>query len=191
MHDVEATCSRCFEKKPAESFPRDRSSSIGRYRYCKPCKRDYEALRTGREVIPRFSCVSCGGMFSRSLMSKKKPEQCKRCRTAEWDRRTPEEKIGARRLSYRESARRRVMEKTYGITEADYQQRLTEQDGRCGICGSKDPGGTSRSGRLFIDHDKETGRVRGLLCSPCNLGIGQFRHRGHLLRAAVAYLTSH
>lgn len=48
------------------------------------------------------------------------------------------------------------------------------------------------SGRkLAVDHDAETGEVRGLLCGSCNLGIGKFRHSVGRLLEAVRYLDKH
>jgi len=77
----------------------------------------------------------------------------------------------------------------YGITMADYDRMLTEQKGACAICG-----GTQDKAfpwRLVVDHDKDTGRVRQLLCSPCNLGLGSFTHNPQTMRSAVAYLEKH
>jgi hypothetical protein len=55
----------------------------------------------------------------------------------------------------------------YGITDLDYARALIAQAGCCAICGT---GCWIRS--LNIDHDHITGHVRGLLCTPCNIGIG-------------------
>jgi hypothetical protein len=51
--------------------------------------------------------------------------------------------------------------KNYGITSDDYDRMLEEQDGKCAICGS--PSTNSRSKYFMVDHDHDTGEVRGLL----------------------------
>jgi len=75
----------------------------------------------------------------------------------------------------------------FGITDAEYRQMLDLQSGRCAICGSPSAKYTTR---FHIDHDHATGRVRGLLCSDCNTGIGLFRDSTALLSNAIAYLSS-
>lgn len=65
----------------------------------------------------------------------------------------------------------------YGITEAQYQQIFTKQDGKCALC--KSPSKAAR--RLDVDHNHRTGIIRGLLCSPCNLALGVIESRWTLL----------
>jgi hypothetical protein len=59
----------------------------------------------------------------------------------------------------------------YGITEQDYQDILDKQNNKCPICFSK-RNSDHRSGRLDVDHEHNTGKVRGLLCGNCNKAIG-------------------
>lgn len=73
----------------------------------------------------------------------------------------------------------------FGITLADYEAMSEAQGGVCAIC--KKPPQKHRR-HLDVDHDHKTGRVRGLLCSPCNRAIGYFRDDPELMRAAAAYL---
>jgi hypothetical protein len=73
----------------------------------------------------------------------------------------------------------------YGITSEQLARLMAEQDDGCGICGSTEWSG----GKPHVDHDHATKLVRGLLCNPCNVGLGLFRDRADLLNAAVAYLT--
>jgi hypothetical protein len=70
----------------------------------------------------------------------------------------------------------------YGITLCQYWDIVKAQDGRCAICGAV----TQK--RLFIDHDHITGKVRGLLCSSCNNGLGQFKDSTTALKQAIVYL---
>jgi Recombination endonuclease VII len=68
-------------------------------------------------------------------------------------------------------ARSRSLRK-YGLTPADYDEMVETQNGRCMICNTDQPG--TESGYWPVDHDHATRRVRALLCSACNAGLGQF-----------------
>lgn len=80
----------------------------------------------------------------------------------------------------------------YGITLSDYKQLLYKQENRCAICGCVE---TSKIKdvvkRLGVDHDHETGAVRGLLCNSCNRGIGYLRDSSVVVRRAVIYLKTY
>jgi hypothetical protein len=75
-----------------------------------------------------------------------------------------------------------------GLTEGEYLDLLSKQDGRCAICKTDEPWGRSRT--WHVDHDHESGRVRGLLCSKCNRGIGYFQDDVNRLAAAIVYLNA-
>lgn len=75
----------------------------------------------------------------------------------------------------------------YGLTEEDVVRMGKAQRGLCKICKRK-PSGKGHHGRLHVDHDKKSGKVRGLLCSPCNMAIGLLGHDKKRLLAAVNYL---
>lgn len=77
------------------------------------------------------------------------------------------------------------LRRTFGITQADYDELLARQGGGCGICG-KPPGKIS----LHVDHDHETGEIRGLLCVGCNNALGQFHDDPDLLALAADYVSS-
>lgn len=75
----------------------------------------------------------------------------------------------------------------YNIDNSEYETRLAQQGGVCAIC-SQPPSSTSR--RLHVDHDHRTGKVRGILCSKCNRGLGLFNDSQILLTAARSYLAT-
>lgn len=84
--------------------------------------------------------------------------------------------------SYREA----FIFRRYGISKKQYEELLKKQNGKCAICCAK-PNKTGRSSnRLHIDHKGK--KVRGLLCGPCNTGIGLFKDSPKLLTRAIQYL---
>lgn len=83
--------------------------------------------------------------------------------------------------------RRRL--KAYGLTEKAYAALLAAQCGECAIC--RAPCAQFKRGEpLHVDHDHETGQVRGLLCSPCNLTLGHFNDDPERLERAAEYLRA-
>lgn len=80
----------------------------------------------------------------------------------------------------------RKLKQRYGLTLADYNRMFTEQGGVCAICSQPEIHSYRR--RLSVDHDHETGEVRGLLCHACNTGLGKFFENAELLEVAAAYL---
>jgi hypothetical protein len=72
----------------------------------------------------------------------------------------------------------------YRLTPAQYKAMLDEQDGRCAICDFL----PYRTHDLYIDHNHETGKVRGLLCSNCNTGLGLFKDNPRIVDRAWEYL---
>jgi crotonobetainyl-CoA:carnitine CoA-transferase CaiB-like acyl-CoA transferase len=113
--------------------------------------------------------------------------RCKDCRRATerqryWSNR--DEILAKQKASVRKRARQRWYERMarYVITEEQYRALLEMQDERCAVCHqSVQP--------LCVDHDHTTGEVRGLLCAPCNFGLGHLQDDIDRLRAAIDYLT--
>lgn len=101
----------------------------------------------------------------------------------DWHRRKPEY-----------SKNRHFLEK-YGITLADYRRMHDERDGRCDICGNRESRFIRKNHRgevfLCVDHDHETGEVRGLLCGDCNSALGKFKDNPTTLLRAIGYLGHH
>jgi len=71
----------------------------------------------------------------------------------------------------------------YGLSLEKYNEKLSSQDNLCSIC-NKD-----LKGRKHLDHNHETGQVRGILCSGCNTGLGMFLEDKKSLERAIEYLT--
>lgn len=106
---------------------------------------------------------------------------CHRAKGQTWRDANPEE--SKRRV--REAQRARRM-RELGITQADYDDIMEKQEGVCATDGTA----PEAPARLAVDHDHATGEVRGLLCIPCNLAIGNLRDDPVLVLRAADYLMA-
>ena len=111
----------------------------------------------------------------------------KRINDPEWVKKE-RAKSKAFRTKYPERVKTSIVNATlkakYGISLADYNRRLADQGEVCAIC--KCPCITGH--RLSVDHNHETGEIRGLLCVNCNRAVGHMRDNPALLRVAADYL---
>jgi hypothetical protein len=83
--------------------------------------------------------------------------------------------------------RAKDLKSNYGMSPQQYEALHQAQGGKCLICKTSNPGG--QGGKLHVDHSHETGKVRGLLCTNCNRGLGFFQDQIENLTAAINYLT--
>ena len=81
------------------------------------------------------------------------------------------------------STRNFHLKRRYGITAEQYDAMAAGQGSLCLLCRVRPP--------KHVDHDHLTGKVRGLLCSGCNQGLGNFKDDAARLRAAADYVERH
>jgi hypothetical protein len=103
-----------------------------------------------------------------------------RASVREWRRKNPDKAHVWRRppAYYRANRLRRE----YGLTATDWTRLIREQEGLCPIC-------LTTPKQFVVDHDHQTGRVRGLLCDNCNKAIGFMKDDPVVLSRALAYLS--
>jgi len=113
--------------------------------------------------------------------------RCKKCASAAaraWTEKNPDKYLDGH------------LRRRFGITLEQYNAMLADQGGVCAICGELPTSVRNRRkgkqrtfiARLVVDHDHATGKVRGLLCSSCNTGIGNLKDEAATVRAALDYL---
>lgn len=113
----------------------------------------------------------------------KNAEKLKSRRRERWNQRS-EEQIARDKMYKLQSHLRR----TYNIDLCDYEQLLQQQGGKCALCFI--PAEQARFGRLDVDHDHETGKIRGLLCNKCNRALGMLGDSKSAIVAAAKYIKS-
>jgi len=128
-----------------------------------------------------------------------------RAATKAWKKRNPE-KVRTQNKAYREKNKneRLVYDKIYreknrdkieahrlktmyGLNVENYNELFIKQCGRCAICGKHQ---AELKQALSIDHCHKTGKIRGLLCAKCNLGISNLGEDIENLRCAILYLNN-
>ncbi len=107
----------------------------------------------------RGECKSC--RKEKQLEYKKRPENLEKIRA--WNRKS-------KKKNYR-YGRSKMLESKYGITQDQFEQISEAQNHKCALCFF--PASEMRHKKLCVDHCHETGRVRGLLCHPCNTLLGR------------------
>lgn len=177
------TCTVCSRSLPEAAFYRNARGKDGRQSACKDCHRErvreYRARvrqrnRQNPPTIGSKRCGRCGVVRPAAEFHRNRSTPdglhwvCADCS------RVPAQKR-------REVEQRRTI-RDYGITREEFEALRQEQGGACAIC-RRDFDKTPH-----IDHDHETGLVRGLLCRECNLGLGLFGDDVARLRAAIEYL---
>jgi hypothetical protein len=128
------------------------------------CKRGHDMNAPGARHPKRGWCIECKRITDKNY------------------RDTPKFKAQVKKYNSRYSRQR-----LYGITELEYARMFVAQDGVCATCKEVDPTGRA----LAVDHDHDTGKVRGLLCNMCNLALGKVKDNIALLEAMIAYLKEH
>lgn len=94
-----------------------------------------------------------------------------------------------RHIKYTKEQIKNIRLKTqYGITIEQYNQMFLEQNGNCAICNINQ---SNFKRGLAVDHCHITGKIRGLLCGNCNLGIGNFKEGIENLYKAIEYIKKH
>lgn len=132
-------------------------------------------------------CPNCKQTKPRTEFGRRKSghsrSHCKRCESAKFA-----ESYHADKARSAESYRRSDLKRRYNITAEDYDTMLAAQGGVCMLCAAIECG----AGRKYfcVDHNHDTGVVRGLLCNSCNRALGALRDDPDLVARALRYLLA-
>lgn len=188
-------CSICRVEKDLtiNNFYTSSSRPCG-YRYdCRTCEKVRRDNRAAKDKKQEFDVVMQNGKFCSTCQITKSAinfgrnthtadgfhGRCKSCQH-EYARTAPRKKIN------HETVRKHVLWSSYRIRPQDYTRLLSEQGFACAVC--KKPHAEEKHKKLVVDHCHKSGKVRGLLCSKCNSGLGYFEDSAIAFRNAAAYL---
>lgn len=201
------TCSGCNRKlqRTFEFFYHSKYTSDGLATKCKLCtnkltKKYNESNREKHEVYTRKLVDKYKKENSNKVFDSSHTLICNSCgkeypMTEEYFYRNNTQKRGLRQpckeCCYDRRFRKRTLYK-YRMSNDEYIKIYNNQNGKCAICRKTE--NAIRKGRkvpLSVDHSHDTGIIRGLLCTNCNIGLGMFNDDVKLMKGAIKYLSKH
>jgi hypothetical protein len=133
-----------------------------------------KAVHKLSDIDPESRTATCAGCGPWSRVSWRKDRERWIC-------------VAGNRRVGRTAGRSYYLKYRFGITADEYDRLLDSQGSACAICGRACESGR----RLAVDHDHQTGSIRGLLCRKCNCALGLLGDTPEGIAAALRYLTSH
>ena len=168
---LEKPCTKCAIIKPLSGFSQNRAAGDGLASECKACKKISAAARYAANKEKYDARNKAHYQANREKTLARQKEYVKNRDPAE-------------RTAYMRQYR---LMSSYGISVADFKAMEALQNGLCYICGQEE----IRHASLVVDHDHATGKVRKLLCTPCNTSLGFANDDPVRLRAMADYVEAH
>ena len=149
----------------------------------------------------QYKCKTCVSLNDKSPTPEVKERKLKRLK--EWVADNPEKRAEQKKRHYLKN-NDRIDQKTkdwynnnkeryygnsikrkYGVTLSEYNALRAKQNYRCAICGDHE---NDVGKKMYVDHNHDTGKIRKLLCTRCNVGIGMMRDNPEILENAAKYI---
>ncbi len=160
----------CGKEKPLSEFYKDSKLKEG---YCYQCK---ECWKIRHNKYLRTPAGKSSQQMSRSKIMSDPDKHTNAVKVLRNYRNT----VHGKRVRKRER-----LHKNFGVTLEQYDLMAQQQNKLCAICGIHQ---SKLTRALAIDHDHHTGKIRGLLCGRCNIGLGYFKDSKENLLNAITYL---
>ena len=169
-------CNKCKITKTVDKFSKSSENSDGLQSKCKDCAKDWsEQNRERRKIQNKERYLKNKPLINAmgKIWRENNFGYSTKC-VRKWRENNP----GV--------TRDLQLKRDFGISLDEYKQILEKQKGVCAICRGRNKCNENIS--LAVDHNHITGKIRGLLCLKCNLGIGAFKDNIDLLEKAYSYL---
>lgn len=197
IKDFTKYCIRCGLTKQITEFHKDKNFKSGYKSSCKICLKNKVPVLIIKELLSKICAVCNNKKILEDFPKDKKGKfgrhsYCKNCaklkRKSEGDSyRVKQKQWRINNYEHYTTYARLWNYKKLGIkiTEEEYRILVKEQDNKCALCRTSPK--TRRV--LCLDHDHKTGKVRGLLCNDCNIGLGKFKDNVEILAKSIVYLS--
>jgi hypothetical protein len=178
---VTKSCASCKSVLPLDSFYKKGKDTERRDSRCRVCR----ASEIRKYRLENPDIVKAIQKRTNAKHSEKHKQ-----RSAKWYRDNHEyakSRMAIRRREKPDKIRDGKLRASFGISLQEYNEMLELQNHKCAICGTHQK---NLSRNLAVDHCHAKGHVRGLLCAPCNTGLGSFRDSATFLQSAIEYINN-
>jgi hypothetical protein len=162
-------CSTCKLEQTISQFKPDERYECGYASQCRGCRLQTRRSWASRPEVAKHLAAYKANRYRKNI-------------SGERDKALARER--RRRVVARDKISAYELRRRYGMSRNQYEALLARQQGVCAICRKA----CSLRKNLCVDHDHETGHIRGLLCVKCNSGIGAFADSSAIIRRAADYL---
>lgn len=155
-------CGVCKVPKELSEFHRCDGNLDGHQHRCKVCKTKYSRIRYLQDLENQQRI----GREAHQKRFRENPDKVRET-NRNWRKKNPGHHI----------------KMTYGLSIEQWDEMMLNQGGMCAICDSE--------GKLCVDHDHATGKIRQLLCKKCNTSLGLIQDSVTIAQSVVEYLKKH
>jgi hypothetical protein len=192
-------CAKCRVKKDESEYGKSTTNPEKKATVCKACARSRQSIWEQENKTRNLNIAYPNGEFTCRTCFKTKPsiEFMRAAKTRSGFETECRECIRARdRRRYQRDKKKRLEQSKfgqikwkYGLSKSDWEAMIQSAGGKCEICNSEFVFDKPRShNRPCVDHNHETGVVRGILCARCNQGLGLFCESVDSIKSAAKYL---
>jgi hypothetical protein len=171
-------CSTCNSEKPLNEFYKRKTYKDGYNTNCKLCVKIYNKEYSKRDKYNGLSEEDI------DFIKNQKRKYSRDWAKEKWKIDPTNFKIANKtwRDNNPDKNRNRKLKSKYGITSDDYNKLFNEQEGKCKTCGRHQ---NEFKIKLCVDHNHETGNIRGLLCTDCNIALGKIKENIKTLKNLI------
>lgn len=186
MKTKKKQCRTCEQVLPVSMFYKKTSAKDGYNGRCKACEKEYKQTDAYKKTHAKRN-LERYHKDKKKIQARRKelydPVQ-KREYNQDYYQRNREKVLEQKKLTYE---RGDWYKHRFGITFDSVMELKEEQDYACAICGKPEE---DNGKMLAVDHCHTSGRIRGLLCSKCNTGLGHFDDNTETMKKAIEYLQA-
>jgi len=190
---MKAICNECHEEKDITEFGKYSYSKSGFRKTCKKCRSKLEKGYREKDIVgfrlkrKKYREANIESVNAIARLAGKRYRTKHKEKIKENDLLRRPELLVYKKGYYQKNKDRYMRDfyiKKYGITLEQKLEMLKNQEYSCDICKIE----LLNSSVSFVDHDHETGIIRGILCNTCNRALGMFKDNVRVLESAVLYL---